>query len=156
MKRMILAVDPGKATGVSCFTWESKDIEPVLQWSTELQPHEFAGPTRQIIADAQAGDFVLDIVCERFTINAQTVRNSQAPYSLEQIGVLKQIMRDAGMSDNELKYQSPADAKRMFPNEALKKLEYWHRGGEGHALDAIRHGLLYLAKNGWTPRRLLQ
>jgi hypothetical protein len=44
----------------------------------------------------------------------------------------------------------------MFPNEALKKLEYWHRGGAGHALDAIRHGLLYLAKNGWTPRKLLQ
>jgi hypothetical protein len=44
----------------------------------------------------------------------------------------------------------------MFPNEALKKLDYWHKGGEGHALDAIRHGLLYLAKKGWTPRRLLQ
>ncbi len=156
MKRMILAVDPGKATGVSCFTWTPKDTEPVLEWSAEVQPDEFAAPIRGIIAKAISEDYVLDIVCERFTINAQTVRNSQAPYSLEQIGVLKQIMRDAGMSDNELKYQSPSDAKRMFPNEALKKLEYWHRGGGGHALDAIRHGLLFLAKNGWTPRRLLQ
>jgi hypothetical protein len=65
-------------------------------------------------------------------------------------------MRDAGIDENNLKFQSPADAKRMFPNEAIKKLEYWHKGGEGHALDAIRHGLLYLAKNGWTPLRLLQ
>jgi hypothetical protein len=65
-------------------------------------------------------------------------------------------MRDAGIDENLLKFQSPADAKRMFTNEAIKKLEYWHKGGAGHALDAIRHGLLYLAKNGWTPLRLLQ
>ena len=155
MKRVVLAVDPGKATGVACFGWSTYE-EPHLIMSGEYQPNEFAAPTREIIASAQAENIPIEIVCERFTINAQTVRNSQAPYSLEQIGVLKQIMRDAGLQDVDLKFQSPADAKRMFPNEAVKKLGYWHKGGEGHAIDAIRHGLLYLAKNGWTPLRLLQ
>ena len=157
MKRIILAVDPGKATGVSCFGFDGvTGEEPHMIMAGEYQPHEFAAPIRTIIANAQDENIPIEIVCERFVINAQTVRNSQAPYSLEQIGVLKQIMRDAGIDENSLKFQSPADAKRMFPNEAIKKLDYWYKGGEGHAIDAIRHGLLYLAKNGWTPLRLLQ
>jgi hypothetical protein len=98
----------------------------------------------------------LEVACERFTINAQTVKNSQSPYSLEQIGILKQCMLDAGRQADDIYMQAPADAKAMFPNEALKKLGYWHRGGEGHALDAIRHGLLRLVKSGWKPVSLLQ
>lgn len=152
---MILAVDPGKASGICAFTWESGN-EPVLLWSGEYQPAEYVNPLRDAVGYATIEDYQLEIVCERFTINAQTVRNSQAPYSLEQIGVLKQVMRDAGIDENLLKFQNPSDAKRMFTNEGIKKLGYWHKGGEGHALDAIRHGLLYLAKNGWTPLRLLQ
>lgn len=157
MKRVVLAVDPGKASGICCLTFESGFSEPELIFSAEEQPDTYATSIRKMVAWAQSEpESLLEIVCERFTINAQTVKNSQAPYSLEQIGVLKQIMRDFGINENTLKFQSPSDAKRMFPNEALKKLGYWHRGGEGHALDAVRHGLLYLAKNGWTPLRLLQ
>ena len=155
MARMILAVDPGKASGIACFTWERNE-EPTLRWAGEYQPAEYVVPLRTAVGEALIEGYNLEIVCERFTINAQTVRNSQAPYSLEQIGVLKQVMRDAGIDENLLKFQSPGDAKRMFPNDAIRKLDYWYKGGEGHALDAIRHGLLYLAKNGWTPLRLLQ
>jgi hypothetical protein len=96
----------------------------------------------------------IDIVCERFTINAQTVRNSQAPYSLEQIGILKQILMDHGMNPEDIIFQSPADAKAMFDNAKLKKTGYWHKSGEGHALDAIRHAVLRLVKIGWVPSKL--
>jgi hypothetical protein len=152
--RLVLAVDPGKATGVCLFLYES--AEPELLWSGEYQADEFATVVRSAISEAQARGTWLETTCERFTITAQTAKNSQAPYSLEQIGVLKHLIRESNGVASELVFQSPVDAKRLFPNEALKKLEYWHRGGEGHALDAIRHGLLYLAKHGWTPRRLLQ
>ena len=101
-------------------------------------------------------DIQLEVACERFTINAQTVKNSQAPYSLEQIGILKQCMLDLGMDLDLLKMQAPSDAKALFPNEALKKLGYWHKGGEGHALDAIRHGLLRFVKTGWHPVDLIK
>jgi hypothetical protein len=148
--RVVLAVDPGKATGMSLFTMESGE-EPVMLWSIEVQQHEYAGPIRETLREFPE----VEIVCERFTINAQTVRNTQAPYSLEQIGILKQCMLDVGRNTDDIYFQSPADAKRMFPNEALKKLEYWHRGGEGHALDSVRHGLLRLVKVGWKPIRLL-
>jgi hypothetical protein len=156
MKRLIIAVDPGKASGICAFEFSTGESNPTLMMSGEFQPEEYAAPIRELIEHAIANDYVLEFACERFTISAQTAKNSQAPYSLEQIGVLKQIMRDYGFSDVNLKYQSPADAKRMFGNDALKKLEYWHKGGAGHALDAIRHGLLYLANHGWTPMKLLE
>jgi hypothetical protein len=57
---------------------------------------------------------------------------------------------------DDISFQSPADAKAMFSNEKIRKLEYWHKGGEGHALDAIRHALLYMVKKGWNPTRLLK
>lgn len=156
MSRHILAVDPGKATGMSYFVWESSDVEPMLLWSGEYQQEEYAAPIRDALLHAKLLGIELEVVCERFTINAQTVKNSQAPYSLEQIGILKQCMLDVGRSVDDIYFQSPADAKAMFPNEKLKKLEYWHRGGEGHALDSIRHGLLRLVKSGWKPTKLLQ
>jgi hypothetical protein len=152
MIKYVLAVDPGKATGMALFSLEPGQ-EPVLEWSGEVQQDEYAEPIRGFLARYGAD---LEVVCERFTINAQTVRNSQAPYSLEQIGILKQCLLDAGRPADDIYFQPPADAKAMFSNQNLKKLEYWHKGGEGHALDAIRHGLLRLVKVGWKPVRLLQ
>jgi hypothetical protein len=151
-KRYVLSVDPGKATGMALFSFSIGE-EPELIWSKELQQNEYAEPIRSVLKDV---DVNVDIVCERFTINAQTVRNSQAPFSLEQIGILKQCLMDAGRPADDIYFQSPADAKAMFTNQALKKLEYWHKGGEGHALDAIRHGLLRLVKLGWKPVKLLK
>lgn len=150
MKQVVLAVDPGKASGIALISRES-DSEPVLELSIEVTQLEFANPIRKILAEYEE----IDVVCERFLINQQTVRNMQAPYSLEQIGVLKQLMIDFNKNPDAIFMQKPADAKNIFPNDALKKLEYWHRGGEGHALDAIRHALLRLVKTGWKPVGLL-
>jgi hypothetical protein len=158
MPRYIISVDPGKATGVAYFKHEVGS-DPEILHSSEVQADEFAPWLRGVVDDALARTALTDhqivFICERFIINAQTVRNSQAPYSLEQIGVMKQVMRDYNFKDSDIKWQSPADAKAMFPNPALKKVGLWHKGGEGHALDAIRHGALYLVKNGWKPLKLL-
>jgi hypothetical protein len=149
--KYILSIDPGKATGMALFSLEQGQ-EPVMLWSGEYQQDEYAKPIRETLSLYPE----VEVVCERFTINMQTVKNSQAPYSLEQIGILKQCLMDAGRNVDDIYFQSPADAKAMFDNPKLKKLEYWHRGGEGHALDAIRHGLLRCVKVGWKPLRLLQ
>jgi hypothetical protein len=156
--KYILSVDPGKATGLALLEW-SLGSDPRIVKTAEAQPHEFASFVRESISlclefEMDLGTDLL-VVCERFVINAQTARNSQAPYSLEQIGVLKQCLRDAGIDEESILWQSPADAKAMFPNEALKKVGYWHRGGEGHAQDALRHALLCLVKKGWKPSALL-
>lgn len=149
-----MAVDPGKATGVALFSLVL-GAEPVLEWSVEVQQHEYAAVIRKVLGDPEVCS-VLDVACERFTINAQTVRNAQAPYSLEQIGILKQCLMDVGRAPDDVYFQAPANAKAMFDNPKLKKLGYWHVGGEGHALDAIRHGLLRLINLGWKPVRLLE
>jgi hypothetical protein len=154
MPKYVLAVDPGKVTGMALFSYESGS-EPVLEWSDELEQHEVAQALRGIIW-APTIRPNLDVTCERFVINAQTVRNSQAPYSLEVIGILKQCLQDSGRAMDDIYFQPPSEAMGMFTNEKLKKLEYWHRGGKGHALDAIRHALLRLVKSGWKPVRLLQ
>lgn len=147
----VLAIDPGKMTGMSV-TKRVDDAEPELVWSAEVDEEEFAHMVRGwIVAHPD-----IIVVCEIFIINMQTAKNSQAPYSLELIGVMKQIIQDAGRERLDFTFQTPVDAKSMFPNPALKKLEYWHRGGAGHALDSIRHNLLYWVRQGWKPTRLLQ
>lgn len=150
MTRYVLAVDPGKATGIAFFSIEAGE-DPILLGSWEVQFETFAVVIRDVFSKYPT----VEVVCEKFTINAETAKKSQAPFSLEHIGVLRQIMMDNGQDPWSLPLQLPANAKAMFPNPALKKVGYWHRGGEGHALDAIRHGLLYLVKTGWKPRKLL-
>jgi len=154
MSRYVLAVDPGKVTGMALFSFEIGS-EPVLEWSDELEQQDIAEALRGILWNPTVRPN-LEVACERFIINAQTVRNSQAPYSLEVIGILKQCLQDNGRAMDDIYFQPPSEAMGMFTNEKLKKLEYWHRGGKGHALDAIRHALLRLVKTGWKPIKLLQ
>lgn len=156
----VLAVDPGKMSGIALFHYSGE--EPELLHAYETDFNDYANTLRGMIYVSREKRSRLLVSCERFTINAQTVRNTQAPYSLEQIGILKQVLKDMekhlGLEDcflPTLTMQAPSDAKNMFTNEALRKLGYWYAGGEGHALDAIRHGLLRLVKVGWQPRRLL-
>ena len=154
MIKYVLAVDPGKATGVVFMSWNGSDPVPNVILSKEVQPEEFALVIDTVLNTYRNEDN-FTVVCERFTINAQTVRNSQAPYSLEQIGVLKHLCRTNMYDPEKIVLQSPADAKNMFPNPVLKKLGTWHVGGEGHANDAMRHALLRFVKTGWVPRTLL-
>ena len=147
----VLAVDPGKATGISFWSWTAGE-DPVLMHSWEVTLETFAPIIRWALSNYPE----CKVVCESFIITVATAKNSQAPYSLEHIGILRQLMMDAGMGPDDINFQTPADAKKMFPNPALKKVGYWHRGGAGHALDAIRHGLLFMVKSGWPPAKLLQ
>ena len=156
--KYVLSIDPGKASGVVLLSWNEVQEVPTIVIAKEVQPEDFALPIETMLNFYKGSDLFnqqFSVVCERFTINAQTVRNSQAPYSLEQIGVLKHLCRVNNYDPEKIIFQSPADAKAMFPNEALKKVGTWFVGGEGHANDAIRHALLRLVKTGWKPKVLL-
>lgn len=152
---IVLGVDPGKASGIALVSWdpEEEGEELGLIYSLEVQPEEFADEIK--IGLGYMKNEPLYVACESFTINAQTAKNSQAPWSLENIGVLKHLCREAGYPVENISFQAPANAKSMFPNPTLKTLGTWHRGGEGHANDAIRHALLRLVKAGWKPLKLL-
>lgn len=153
--KAIIAVDPGKKTGIALFTINDSE-DPVLVHAREVDQMAMGPEFENLIQTSRGLGAEPEVVYERFVINAQTVRNSQAPYSLEQIGILKYLCHQNGISPDKIFVQNPADAKKMFSNVALRKLGYWHTGGEGHALDAMRHGLIRCVKVGWSPKRLFQ
>lgn len=154
---IILGVDPGKASGIAIISWEPDlgKIDPRVEFSTEVQPEDFAKVVQESLGYNKNPLEEFYVACESFTINAQTAKNSQAPWSLENIGVLKHLCREANYPVDKIAFQAPVNAKNMFPNPTLKTLETWHRGGDGHANDAIRHALLRLVKAGWKPIKLL-
>jgi hypothetical protein len=152
----VLSVDPGKMSGVCLLEWSGQEDDlPVVKFSVEVDDVGYDNPIDIALNQWQSYDSFM-VVCERFTITAQTVRNSQAPYSLEQIGILKHMCRVNGYKPENITFQAPVDAKTMFSNESLKKIGTWHKGGDGHANDAIRHALLKLVKSGWKPKVLLK
>ena len=152
---IVMAVDPGKTTGFALLDWREGYPVPEVQYSAELDFKEYAIKVKECLPHSQnTSNFY--VACESFIINAQTVRNSQAPYSLEAIGVLKYLCWESGYDPSQIAFQAPVNAKNMFPNPKLKALGTWHRGGDGHANDAIRHGLLRMVTLGWVPRTLLE
>lgn len=145
----VLAIDPGKLTGVA-YLVKSNNLVDIIA-TAELNEDEIIPFIRPIIEDWRGdGDsYPLRVVIERFTITIETAKKSQAPFSLEVIGAVKQVCRDAGYPLDAIAWQSPTEAKVPFPNEKLKRLGLWHKGGKGHALDALRHAATYLVRSGW-------
>lgn len=148
---IVYSVDPGLASGVALLNVPSDGSEIQQLGSWELGPDETEDATESIVNTYNAFD--LRVVVERFTITAETGKKSQAPFSLELIGVIKYICRKNFVAPPTL--QTPADAKSFVPNARLKSLGLWHKGGAGHALDALRHAVLYSVKNGYRDSRLL-
>ena len=159
MTTYIMAIDPGLLTGASIVKMTSTEESPVALETVELIPKSFAPWVRMWLDELmrvqmEQGDRFV-VVCERFVINAATAKKTQAPWSLEQIGILKQCLRDRGLDEEDIVLQNPADAMKMFTNDSLRKVGVWHKGGDGHANDSLRHALLYSARNGWVPRVLI-
>lgn len=150
----VLAIDPGKTTGLAWMMHEDGIIR--LEDAIEASPEEIIPAIRPALEEWRplaSGHPPLRLVVEKFTINANTVRKSQeASWALRIIGAVEQAARDVDYPLLAIAWQGPGEAKNAFPNDKLKALGLWHRGGQGHALDAIRHGALYLAKVGWTTR----
>jgi hypothetical protein len=116
-------------------------------YSNELDPMQTGVAVRSLLHEHTAPH----IVIERFTITSATAKNSQAPWSLEVIGIVKWLVFiELGLDPDEvITMQGPAEAKRLITNDILRKCNLWHRGGQGHANDAIRHAVYRYAILGW-------
>lgn len=153
----LVCVDPGLMTGVALLRRSGDAVK--IEKSAELEEWEVASWLRIEMhgwIEWEATGIDLSVVVEQFFITAQTAKNSQAPWSLELIGVTKQVLRDECYDTSRVYWQKPSAAKSVVPNEKLQRLGLWHRGGAGHANDAIRHGVLCLIKRGWSDPRLLR
>lgn len=134
----LIGIDPGLVTGVvslSVFENEIHNVE-ALQLDQMALGHYMETVHAQW---RKCGDRPI-VICESFTITPQTGKNSQAPWSLENIGIVRFFCGKAGF---ELVFQTPAAAKRLATDPVLKAAGlYWP--GKGHAVDAARHIFLYM------------
>ena len=146
-KPYVLSCDPGESSGLCLVRRDPFE----LVWSDELDWVHNARKVDETLREL--GGENVDVVCERFTITAQTAKNSQQGISLEIIGQVRLLALAHGAG--QITLQSPADAKNFSSNARLRALGTWHVGGGGHALDAIRHAILRLTRTGWTDSRLL-
>lgn len=142
MKRYILGIDPGLATGWGLIDCIDPDTPVVLE-SLELTVEEFYGKIEDTVM-AHRSDLV--IVVENFLITEKTGKLTQQPFSLWLIGVCNYL---SWKYDVEIVLQKPAE-KPFATNERLRAVGFWHVGAEGHANDAFRHLMIYLANK--NPR----
>lgn len=133
----IIALDPGKTTGVvvkeggTVVTHEQMDFMEVASFF-----HDYLWAHK---------DEDVKVVVEAFIITMHTAKNTQAPWSLELIGVFRYLTER--ITGGSIILQKPSDAKRFASDERLKLMGYYARG-KGHANDAARHLLLFEASRG--------
>lgn len=134
---IIVSVDPGKMTGVALFRVHGTD-DPVLLESHEFLRDDLESWLEEKLLRSTAGEPV-EVVAERYVMG-----DKDSPWSLRYLGVLSYLSRKGGWGEPTI--QTPAEAKSFAPNELLKSLDYWHKGGAGHANDAIRHAIVYMVR----------
>jgi hypothetical protein len=150
--KVLICIDPGKLSGLSVITVEDDQSDALLVGSWELLQVDLWDKVSALL-ETYPGCVV---ICERFVIGMATAKMSFQPWSLENIGAIKTLMHLKGLSPEGMVLQSASAAKGVVSNDMLRQAQVWHRGGQGHANDASRHGILYLLQHGWRPQSLLQ
>ena len=126
--RVILAVDPGGTTG-----WAVRYDDGRIEYGQDA-PLDFCTRAHSMLAAAHDRGEHTEVVCESFSIRADTIKKSFQPDALELIGVLRYLSHWLG-ADFIL---SPPANKALFPNDRLKLIG-WYAKGMDHARDALRH-----------------
>ena len=132
--------DPGLVSGVGILHWSpTNGIGKIESFEGSLgEVGEVASDFLRIHSPAHA-----EMVAERFVITTRTGELASPDWSLKVNGMLEWLVwkhwQLAG--DDGVIYQGASEAKRLVPNEVLRQAKIWHRGGAGHARDALRHGV---------------
>jgi hypothetical protein len=126
----VVALDPGGTTGVAlAIDYEIEEVSQ-LQTTTGAEYHELLHTIEYWWKPEL-------IVCESFlhrtTIGVDTT-------ALEVIGCVKMY---AWRESVELLFQTPSQAKAFWTNDKIKKIGLW-RANQRHAMDALRHALVWI------------
>ena len=140
---MIIAVDPGKVSGVAL--WHP-DI-PVQIKADELLPLEVLGLVCQL-----DDKYDTTVVTEKFTISERTIKTA---LSLDALDINGWLTLESQRKNFELVMQTPAQAKAFATDDKLKALDWYERTKDGHANDAARHLLVYLITKVPSAREAL-
>lgn len=146
----VYGVDPGLLTGLALVDITDR-LKPKPLGAMEADTFSFYDTSEATIAQF-APDLV--VVCENFIITSATAKLSQAPWSLMGRGIIEFLCWKYSVP---FVIQTPQETKEFSTDDRLKKAGFWHVGGEGHANDAYRHIMKYLADRNprWTNTLLL-
>lgn len=145
--KYLLSIDPGLATGVCLIDLQDPD-NPTVMWAAEWTIQDFYDKISDVISSDD-----LAVVIEDFKITVETGKLSDAPWSLNLIGVTQYLCYHTG---TPLFFQLPSQ-KPFADNEKLHAVDFWHVGGEGHANDALRHAMIWIVgfNRKWTKKLLV-
>ena len=90
------------------------------------------------------------LVCEGFVIRSNTSKLDAGAFSLttDLIGACRLLAHQAGIP---FVRQTPAEAKSFATDDKLRRLGWYRPTKGGHANDASRHLLTFLAKQNYSP-----
>lgn len=148
--RHILAIDPGKMTGWAEVEYTESEI--ISKNTMEVSIEEIWELIGDVLDDP---DRTLPdvLVIEDFKITTGTGKLGSPDWSLRIIGAVEYL----GFKNSiPVVKQYPSNAKAFSTNDKLRAVDMWHKGGAGHANDALRHAMLYMVKHGWRDDRLLE
>lgn len=136
--KYLLAIDPGLATGMSLFDI-TDPMEPILIEYQEMSLLDFYVRIPQIFGEYGEN---LQVVCEDFLITMATAKKTQAPWSLNLIGVLQYFCWKYNV---EMTMQKPTE--RMFAdNDKIKALGFKFKKGAGHVTESVRHAIVWMVR----------
>ncbi len=136
---MIIAVDPGKETGVWVIDDEGHahgneyTAQGALVWLNQVLQRY---PGRRIY-----------LVGERFTLTREYIKMTRQYEAIEMIGVLRWFSFFYPWVNLVLQSR---DVKSRVPDDVLRRLGWWKSGSEGHMHDAQRHALVWAASSRIT------
>lgn len=146
----LLAIDPGKMTGWAEITYTDSEITSM---NTMEVPMDTIWELLGGVLDDEDRTKPDVIVIEDFKITAGTGKLGSPDWSLRIIGAAEYLGFKHGIP---VVKQYPSNAKAFSTNDKLRAVQMWHKGGAGHANDALRHAMLYMVKHSWRDDRLLE
>lgn len=141
MDKVIIAIDPGKVTGVAKLRLTDDDFKLIGKWEL-TDPDTVWEPIKQIIEEAKKRHDDVTVLCESFELRPDVAQPDETPKY-----IIKDLDRYVAPT-YPIEYQMASQAKVGIPpgrNGRRDRLHSFglHQRGYRHANDAIRHCLVY-------------
>ena len=128
-----VGIDPGLVTGLCSFTILEDEVGCVEHYQIN---HIGVGQYFEDRSNDWGKPGVI-VAMESFIITPGTTKKTQAPWSLETIGIVRYFVEKSG---GQLRMSAPSAHKKLISDDVLKRAGL-HFPGEGHATDAARVAL---------------
>lgn len=139
---MIIAIDPGLMTGLAWYD------APTGRWGTEELTYPDVIPRLQHLllgANMFNADDRVYVACEKYVMLPGP--KSSQPEALMHMGAIEWVCRREQVP---LTWQFPREAKTRAPDTVLRRIGWYKKTKDGHANDAARHVIEWLACNNPT------